>query len=201
MTTHDWKKFLPRAEAFHGHLCSGQILGVRLALKGLELLNLEPGGNHRDLVLFLETDRCMADAAIVVTGVTAGRRRLKFRDYGKAAISFLDLATGQAFRVAAASEPRPPHGLTDLVGFWSAYADEQIMTAEEVAIEVPPEDRPGKPLRRVTCEICGEDVMDFRDVEKEGRIMCRACSGTAYYRKLDAAPLGPARSDEAPGAA
>jgi formylmethanofuran dehydrogenase subunit E len=156
-----------------------------MSLKGLELLGLEPGAAHRDLALFLETDRCMADAAIVVTGVTAGRRRLKFKDYGKAAISFLDLETGEAFRVAAASEPRPPRGLKDVVGFWTAFDDELIMSHERVSIDVPPEDRPGRPLRRVTCEFCGEDVMDFRDVERDGRIACRACAGDAYYRKIE----------------
>ncbi|MDR1051946.1 MAG: FmdE family protein [Deltaproteobacteria bacterium] len=177
----DWHDYLDKASAFHGHLCSGQVLGIRMCLKGLSLLGLSPDDNLRDLMIFLETDRCMADAAIVVTGVTAGRRRLKFKDYGKAAMSFLDLATDRAVRVAANSEPHPGHDLKDVVGFWEAYSDDQILSWQNIRITIPPEDRPGRPLRRVPCQQCGEDVLDGRDAEIDGRVLCKACAGQAYY--------------------
>jgi formylmethanofuran dehydrogenase subunit E len=105
------KHYLEKAEAYHGHICSGQILGIRMALLGLKLLRLKPEDDLRDLVIFLETDRCVADAAYVVTGVTVGRRRVKMFGYGKTAMSFLDLKSGRAFRVCVKTSDRPPTAL------------------------------------------------------------------------------------------
>jgi formylmethanofuran dehydrogenase subunit E len=180
---YNWKNYVERATAFHGHLCSGQILGLRLALAGMRALGLTPGENYRNLVLFLETDRCMADAAVVVTGVTPGKRRLKFIDYGKAAVSFLDLETDKAVRVAGKAEPRPTEDC-DPVTFWSQFKDEDILTVEEVQISLPPQDRPGKSKGSAICQNCGELINDMREVTKEGRILCRACAGTPYYRTI-----------------
>ncbi|MDR2827692.1 MAG: FmdE family protein [Candidatus Adiutrix intracellularis] len=182
MTEVKWQDYLLRAQAFHGHLCSGQILGIRMGLAGLRLLNLTPGEKYRDLVLFIETDRCMADAIHIVTGITFGRRQIKWRDFGKAAVTFLDLASDRAFRVASRSEPRPAHDEKDLTAFWSRYTDEEILIIHEVIVELKLEDRPGRPLRRVPCSICGEDVLDGREVEVNGHYLCRACAGEAYYR-------------------
>ena len=91
-------RFLEKAEKYHGHICSGQVLGIRMALMGLQLLGLKPVDDLRDLVIFLETDRCVADAVYVVTGVTLGRRRVKVYGYGKTAMSFLVLKSGKAVR-------------------------------------------------------------------------------------------------------
>src|SRR5512144_142586 len=96
-------ELLREAEVAHGHLCAGQILGVRMALHGLDLLGLDdPRGKHRKrLVTFVEIDRCATDAIGVVTGCRLGKRALKFRDWGKMAATFVDLETGRAIRVAA----------------------------------------------------------------------------------------------------
>ncbi len=91
------------AEKAHGHMCAGQILGLRLARYGVELLGLDdPAGKDRKrLVTFVEIDRCMTDAISVVTGCRLGKRALKFRDFGKVAATFCDLETGRAVRVVA----------------------------------------------------------------------------------------------------
>src|SRR5262245_51059679 len=87
----------------HGHLCAGQILGLRLALHGVQLLGLDdPAGKDRKrLVTFVEIDRCATDAITVVTGCRLGKRALKFRDFGKVAATFVDLANDRAVRVVA----------------------------------------------------------------------------------------------------
>src|SRR5271166_4424538 len=89
--------YLREAEIAHGHLCAGQVLGVRLAMLGLEKLGIEdPRGNKEDrkrLVTFVEIDRCATDAIAVVTGCRLGKRALKFRDWGKMAATFVDLAS------------------------------------------------------------------------------------------------------------
>src|SRR5437899_1051781 len=91
------------ARVAHGHLCAGQILGLRMALYGVKLLGLEDpaGADRKRVVTYVEIDRCMTDAIGVVTGCRLGKRALKFRDFGKAAATFCDLATGRAVRIAA----------------------------------------------------------------------------------------------------
>src|ERR1700720_2750760 len=97
--------YLREAEQAHGHLCAGQVLGVRLAMLGLEKLGIEdPRGNKEDrkrLVTFVEIDRCATDAIAVVTGCRLGKRALKFRDWGKMAATFVDLSSSRAIRIAA----------------------------------------------------------------------------------------------------
>ena len=92
----------------HGHLCAGQILGLRMALYGMRLLGLEdPAGRDRKrLIVFVEIDRCMTDAIPVVTGSRLGKRALKFRDFGKVAATFCDLQDGRAVRLAARERAR-----------------------------------------------------------------------------------------------
>src|SRR5512147_1670845 len=91
------------AAAAHGHMCAGQILGLRMALYGVKLLGLEdPAGRDRKrLVTFVEIDRCATDAIPVVTGCRLGKRALKFRDFGKVAATFCDLAANRSVRVSA----------------------------------------------------------------------------------------------------
>jgi formylmethanofuran dehydrogenase subunit E len=37
----------------------------------------------------------------------------------------------------------------------------------------------------VSCDECGEGVNDRREIVREGRTLCRACAGDAYYRRLE----------------
>ena len=87
------EELLPKAEAAHGHMCPGQILGVRMALLGLRSLGIgDPlGADRKRLVTFVEIDRCATDAIGLVTGCRLGKRTLKFRDWGKMAATFVDL--------------------------------------------------------------------------------------------------------------
>ena len=80
-------EYVTLAEAAHGHMCAGQILGLRLAIYGVTLLGIDdPAGKDRKrLVSFVEIDRCATDAVPIVTGCRMGKRALKFRDFGKAA--------------------------------------------------------------------------------------------------------------------
>src|SRR5574341_443817 len=98
-----FEEYVEAARVAHGHICAGQILGLRLALHGLALLGIEdPAGRDRKrLVTFVEIDRCATDAVTVVTGCRMGKRALKFRDYGKVAATFCDLAADRAVRVVA----------------------------------------------------------------------------------------------------
>src|SRR3989442_9721768 len=98
-----FEEYVALAEQAHGHMCAGQILGLRLALYGMKLLGLDDptGADRKRLVTFVEIDRCATDAIPVVTGCRLGKRALKFRDFGKVAATFCDLADDRAVRVSA----------------------------------------------------------------------------------------------------
>jgi formylmethanofuran dehydrogenase subunit E len=170
------------AQAFHGHLCHGMVMGVRLARYACRELGIDDPLSYRDLVVYVEMDRCASDAVSVAAGVTLGRRRLKWVDYGKMAATFVDLASGRALRVA----PRPdvPHAGrdTDPLELWKGWTDEQLFSCTPVKLTVPEEDKPGRSVRSVICEGCGEKVQDAREVVQEGKTLCRACANGPYYQ-------------------
>src|SRR5580765_4822459 len=176
----------------HGHLCAGQILGLRMALHGMHLLGLDdPSGKDRKrLVSFVEIDRCMTDAIGVVTGCRLGKRALKFRDFGKAAATFCDLQANRAVRIAAresskerarALYPEITDKNQQQMHAYREMPDEELFAGEWVRVAIGAEDVPGYKAPRVVCARCGEGVNFRREVTQDGRTLCRACAGERYY--------------------
>ncbi len=183
-------EYLDLAAQTHGHICAGQVLGVRLAMLGLRELGIEdPVAERKRLVTYVEIDRCVTDAVALVANCRLGKRALKFRDWGKVAATFVDLKTGRAVRVAAkesskqaACEMFPE--LEKEAGQQKAYAqlpDEILFDKKWVKVEVLPEDLPGFKGPRVVCAQCGEGINFKREVIKDGRTVCRSCAGEKYY--------------------
>ena len=172
------------AEAAHGHLCAGQVLGVRLAMHGLQLLGIEDptGADRKRLITYVEIDRCATDAIGVVTGCRLGRRALKFMDYGKLAATFCDLQDGRAVRVVAleSSRQRAAERNQPQLQAYRELPDEDLFSHTWVRVEIPPEDLPGHKTPRVVCSACGESI----NFGRETGGLCRACAGGAYYRPL-----------------
>lgn len=188
-------EYVSLAEIAHGHICAGQILGLRMAIHGLELLGLDdPTGIHRKrLIAYVEIDRCATDAISVVTGCRLGKRALKFRDFGKVAATFCDLETGNAFRVVAreSSKAKAREMYPDIAGKneqqMRAYREMTVADLFEVArvrVTVPPEDLPGFKAARVVCSQCGEGINFRRELLVDGKTLCRACAGDRYYEVL-----------------
>ncbi|MBI3662926.1 MAG: TraR/DksA C4-type zinc finger protein [Acidobacteria bacterium] len=185
-------EYLELAERAHGHMCAGQVLGVRLAMLGVRELGLDPVKDRKRLVTFVEIDRCMTDAVALVANCRLGKRALKFFDWGKVAATFVDLQTGRAIRVVAkesakqkAQEMFPE--LDKEQGQQKAYRampDEEMFEKRWVRVELKPEDLPGFKAPRVVCAECGEGINFKREVVKEGRTLCRACVGERYYEPL-----------------
>lgn len=173
---------LERAVAFHGHLCGGQMIGTRMARLALEYFHIDDPDTYRDLIAFVECDRCLADAVISVANCHLGKRRLKWYDYGIMSASFFDIASGKAIRISQRQDvPRCPKG-EDVVKFFNAYKDEQLFHVH--AIELPDLtecDFPGKPRVTEFCEECGERIHDGRAVKRDGRTLCRRCAGEHVY--------------------
>jgi formylmethanofuran dehydrogenase subunit E len=188
-------EYLRDAEQAHGHLCAGQVLGVRLAMLGLQTLGIEDpqGKDRKRLVTFVEIDRCATDAVAVVTGCRLGKRALKFRDWGKVAATFVDVSTGKAIRIAAkessksvARQMHPEIGNKNEQQMlaYREMSDSELFTTQWVKVDLPPEEFPGYKGERITCDQCGEGINFRREVHREGKILCRACAGESYYEPL-----------------
>ena len=67
-----FEELLASSAAAHGHLCPGQVVGVRMAMLGCRLIGLDDPDSHeqiKKLIVYVEMDRCTADAVAHVTGV------------------------------------------------------------------------------------------------------------------------------------
>ncbi len=173
-----------RAIAFHGHLCSGQCLGVRMTHMGLRLLGLDNEIDRKKIMVFVECNRCLADAIMITTGCTVGKRTYYFVDMGKAAATFVNLETQKAVRVVRTVHRHPADG-EDLLDYYETLPEEGWLDAQEVIVELKAGDMPGPPVEIVNCARCGEEVTDGRHVETEGTTLCRSCAGKKYYRDAD----------------
>jgi formylmethanofuran dehydrogenase subunit E len=195
-------ELLTMAESAHGHLCAGQILGVRMAMLGCRRLDIdEPRGRDRKrLVTFVEIDRCATDAIGVVTGCRLGKRALKFRDWGKMAATFIDLAPKdstqqRAIRIAAresskdlarALHPEIESKNQQQMLAYRELSDTDLFTEEWVRVTLPPKEFPGYKGDRLACAQCGEGINYDRFVEHDGQRLCHACANPddRYYQPL-----------------
>jgi len=188
-------EYLREAEQAHGHLCAGQVLGVRLAMLGIEKLGIEDprDKDRKRLVTFVEIDRCATDAIVVVTGCRLGKRALKFRDWGKMAATFVDVSTGKAIRIAAkesskalarAMHPEIESKNQQQMLAYREMPEDDLFATQWVKVDLAAEEFPGYKGDRIVCAECGEGINFRRDVLHDGRVLCRACGGERYYEPL-----------------
>ena len=188
-------EYLRDAEQAHGHLCAGQVLGVRLAMLGLQKLGIEDphGRDRKRLVTFVEIDRCATDAVAVVTGCRLGKRALKFRDWGKMAATFIDVASGKAIRVSAKESskdlarqmhPELESKNQQQMLAYREMSDDDLFAANWVKVDLPPEEFPGYKGERIVCSKCGEGINFHREVVRDKQILCRGCAGENYYTRV-----------------
>jgi formylmethanofuran dehydrogenase subunit E len=188
-------ELLRQAEIAHGHLCAGQVLGVRMAMLGCLRLGIEEprGKDRKRLVTYIEIDRCATDAIGVVTGCRLGKRALKFRDWGKMAATFVDLGTGKALRIVAleSSKQRARELYPDVADKnqqqMKAYRqmdDADLFGEQWVEVEVTANEMPGYRGERIACAVCGEGINYDRFMERNGEKVCLACAHPEqrYYR-------------------
>jgi len=177
----------------HGHLCPGQVVGVRLAMLGCRLIGLNEPTRHdqiKKLIIYVEMDRCTADAVAHVTGVKLGRRSLKFMDYGIMAATFVNLETGKAFRVVSTEEARSlanayaPEIADKYPQQLEAYKrmpDSVLFRVQQVKVKINECDLPGPTRYKTSCSRCGQVVRDQREVIKNGQALCKPCGQESYF--------------------
>jgi len=188
-------ELLRKSAEAHGHLCPGQVLGVRMAMKGCRLIGIDDpqagSSRRKKMIVYVEIDRCATDAISAVTGCKLGKRTMKFRDYGIMAATFINLETGQAFRISAREEAKAfaaqyAPGIEDRhkreLKAYQIMPDEELFEAEEVMVNIPIYDLPGRPRKKVQCQRCGEWVRDGREKMVKRVTLCQICAGEAYFR-------------------
>lgn len=177
----------------HGHLCPGQVAGVRMAMLGCRLIGLDEPTRHdqiKKLIVYVEMDRCTADAVAHVTGVKMGRRSLKFMDYGIMAATFVNLETRQAFRVISTEDardlasvyaPEIAEKYPQQLQAYKRMPDSVLFRVQQVDVSIPDSDMPGPTRYKATCANCGQVVRDRREVMQAGRVLCKPCAAEVYF--------------------
>ncbi len=191
----DFNRLLKTSVRLHGDLCPGQVLGVKMSMLGLREIGIqEPKGKDRkNIIVYVEMDRCATDAVQSVTGCTLGHRTMKFMDYGKMAATFVNTRTDKAVRVLAKEEsrlkakgyfPSLENVYAAQVEAYKTMSDIELFTWMEVRVETRPEDMPGRSLSRVRCDQCGECVQDKRELYRCGKTWCKRCADGGYYEEI-----------------
>ncbi len=186
------KTILEESAARHSHLCPRQVLGARIGLAAAAALNLTLPRTDKRLIAILETDGCFADGLEVATGCTVGHRTLKVVDYGKIAATFVDVKTEQAIRIAPQLDVREKawryapeerrHYFAQLVGY-QQMPDEELLTIQPVQLTQSIGQMVSRPGVRVNCTVCGEEILNEREVWQGAAAVCQACAGLSYYNK------------------
>jgi len=180
----DYEVLFNKAKKFHGHVCGGIVLGTRLTIAGMRELGMNPHQENHNLIVYLEIDRCGADAVQAITGCSLGHRNLKHKDYGKFAATFVDIGTRKAVRVSVHEKNRAARDTLEkdeLIRVLGEIPETEILKIEHVRMDIPDDDIPGFPHGKAVCSICGENVMDNRHIVVEGKPMCKNCGIGSYY--------------------
>ena len=190
----DFNTLLKGSSESHGHLCPGQVVGVRMALLGCRLIGLDDPSSRQQikkLIVYVEMDRCTADAIAFVTGVKLGRRSLKFMDYGIMAATFVNLETGKAFRVLSTEESREladvyaPEILGKHARQLEAYKrmpDSALFRVQKVDPQINEADMPGPTRYKATCQRCGQIIRDGREIVRDNQVLCKPCTHESYFQ-------------------
>lgn len=179
--------------AQHDRLCPRQVLGVRMGLAGAARFGVEVPRRDRRLLAFVETDGCFVDGVIAATGCTVGHRSLRVVDYGRIALTLVDTETREAVRIgvapgvrqaALAYAPEEHRRYYAQIEGYQRMPERELLTVVPVSLAYDLDELLGHP-RRVDCSRCGEEVINGRQVDLDGSVVCRACAEPGYYRPLE----------------
>jgi len=192
-----FEELLKQSVSRHGHLCAGQVIGVRMAMLGCRLVGIKDPlapEFRKKLITYVEIDRCATDAIESVTGCRTGKRTLKLKDFGINAATFLNLESHEAYRIVSTEQSRElardyaPEAATrsqqQLEGY-KRMPDELLFDVQRVSVNLPDWEMPGPPRRHAVCSRCGQMVRDGREIIVNNETLCRPCAGKGYFHPLE----------------
>lgn len=185
-----------RAVGYHGSLCPGLAMGIQAARLALSEIGHSTESDR--LVAVAETDICAIDAVQALTGCTLGNRNLLLRDYGKNVFTFWRPSDGKAVRIAgrpawdaayqalrkkASTETLTPAEEAELASATDAEARRILAVLPAELYSVTPVKAPVPRTSQVdvwiTCDGCGEHVMEDRTRRRHGHQLCVPCFESA----------------------
>jgi len=188
------EQILRESSRHHGRLCPRQILGARIGLTGMKALGFDEPPQKKQLLVITETDGCFVDGVASATGCTVGHRTLRVEDYGKVAATFVNTQTDYAVRLAPVLDIRQKafkyapgetrHYFTQMQAY-QVMPDEEMFTFQEVLLNTPVEQIVSKPGLRINCDVCGEEIMNGREISRDGLALCLPCGQAGYYQSVD----------------
>lgn len=197
----DFNTLLSESVETHGHLCAGQVIGVRMSMLGCRLIGIhEPKSEafRKKILVYVEIDRCATDAIESVTGCKLGKRTFKFKDFGINAATFVNLESGDAFRVISTEESRDlvkkyasdegTHYQQQIKGYMQ-MPDSELFDVQRVKVHLPEQDMPGPPRKHAACNHCGQVVRDGREVVVQDEVLCPICAGKGYFDIIEKVQL------------
>jgi len=191
---HSLDSILQESVKRHRHLCPRQVLGARMALYAAQLLNLELPRVDKRLLVIAETDGCTVDGLIAATGCHVGGRTLRILDLGKVAATFTDVSTGASLRILPSSKSRSlaienvPNARNRWDAMLHGYQElsyEELFIVQKVELTQPLTEIISNAGREAICDKCGEEVINGREVHKDGAVLCSTCVGNGYYHICD----------------
>jgi formylmethanofuran dehydrogenase subunit E len=159
---------------FHGHECPGLAMGYRMATAAMD--NLESiRAEDEEIVAIVENDACGVDALQCVTGCTFGKGNLIFHDYGKHVFTLYCRSSRSGVRVYFHGDGIP-EGLREdrnaLTKWILSASRDSLLSIEPISILEP---EPAKIRDSIPCSVCGENVMESRIRQLDGKPFCLPC--------------------------
>jgi formylmethanofuran dehydrogenase subunit E len=189
---------LEESARLHSHLCPRQVLGVRMGLAGGAALGMHLPRRDKELLIIIETDGCFADGVVAATGCTVGHRTLRVEDYGKVAVTFVNVESGRAVRLAPRPDvrqrahlyaPEQPRRYDAQLHGYQRMPDDELFVLQAVSLRTPVKHLVSRPGLRVNCQHCDEEIINQRELHREGKVLCAACAGQAYYNTFEGETL------------
>ena len=187
------QELLAKTAVYHHHLCPRQVLGVRMSMYAGKLLGLALPQTRRRLLTIMETDGCGADGVSVASNCWVGHRTLRIVDYGKVAATFIDTKTETAVRIAPhplcreralAAAPEAPNRWQGYLLGYQRLDFPDLLVYEAVRLKDDLRKLISRAGRRANCALCGEEIINEREVQVGTRLLCRSCADGAYYEPL-----------------
>lgn len=193
----DIQEYLARSATAHKNLCPRQVLGVRMGRYAARLLGFDPLQVDKRLLVIVETDGCFATGVSTSTRCTIGSRNLRIEDLGKAAATFTDTKLCRSVRIAPAPDarslaeqyaPEVPDRWEAMLEGYQRIPDELLFSWQSVELLTSIEAIFSRPGVRTACQVCGEEIINEREVMCGGQVLCRSCAGFAYYTPVMSQP-------------